>query len=263
VKNILDIKVPERLQTKVTTSNEIIDFAMGDNKITGITPSSVIYFTGVSGCGKSTILRQMCDSSHNCVSLYNCTEESEIQIALKCDSLKLKNGFLVETYEEVQDVIAAANNTINQFPFKQFILVVDSLPYMRINGERDDIEVTKKLKDWVKDTYSILFLVGHTTKAGKFAGKNEIQHLIDAHCHLYLDKKKQRWCDVLKNRFGDTKSFKFDVDSGGVTIHHESEDDELENIDNIFNIEEEKKYKPDEIILKEFNEDISRIFGGI
>jgi predicted ATP-dependent serine protease len=258
--NVLDITIPEELKTRIKTKNSVIDVILGGGK--GIVPSSVIYFTGVPGCGKSTILRQMGDSSFNeCCTVYNSLEESKAQVALKAKDLELKKGFFICTHDDPDQLILNANKVVKNYPEKIPILIVDSLPGMQIGGKNDGVKVAERLVDWTKQMYGILFLIGHSIKSGKFAGKNEIQHLLDAHCHLYIDKRKRRWIDVIKDRFGVSKTYEMGIGNQGVYLIDDDVGVKEEEI-KIFDLEEtpSSEYETDAEILRHYDEEISKLF---
>ena len=59
--------------------------------------------------------------------------------------------------------------------------------------------------------YGVTYLSRHTgqvTKSGDFAGKQQVKHTVDVHCHLFIDEAKnsetygERLFEIQKNRFG-------------------------------------------------------------
>ena len=92
--NILDVKVPAALRTKVKTGIDYIDGSFGGQ---GVTPSSVTLFTGTPGAGKTTMMLNLVDSlvGQGAIGVFNTGEESLYQVKMTAERLKLKNGFAV------------------------------------------------------------------------------------------------------------------------------------------------------------------------
>ena len=57
--NILDVKVPEKLRTRVKSGLTYFDDALGGR---GFTPSAVTLFTGTPGAGKTTMMLELANS---------------------------------------------------------------------------------------------------------------------------------------------------------------------------------------------------------
>jgi len=70
------------------------------------------------------------------------------------------------------------------------------------------VRCLEKLCQFAKDTYAIIIVIGQVNKNGELAGKQVLKHMIDAHCHLYVDTDRrsetygERLFEVQKNRFG-------------------------------------------------------------
>jgi predicted ATP-dependent serine protease len=68
--------------------------------------------------------------------------------------------------------------------------------------------VIPQFANFCKETYSIGVIIGQVNKAGDFAGKQSIKHMIDCHAHLFIDTKDKsetqgmRIFEMQKNRYG-------------------------------------------------------------
>ena len=91
-KNIMDIKVPKKLRSRIKTGIKFVDDAFGGE---GFTPSAVTFFTGTPGAGKTTLMLKMADAltGRGANVVFNTAEESLFQVKLVAERLNLKNGF--------------------------------------------------------------------------------------------------------------------------------------------------------------------------
>ena len=228
--NIMDIEVPEQLKLNISTGwSEIDQLFSGD----GIMPSTVAMITGTAGAGKSSLIIQLADQitgygikhqddkTKGGVVLYNGLEESFYQVKRVIDRIELKNGFIPSYESEVNALIEKANKVrdLPENKDKQFFLFVDSLACLEV--KRDDhkrgrdkgkdaqmIEAAQMLTNWAKETFSIVFLIGHVNKKNEFAGRQTLKHIIDCHLHLDIDTDRRsinygdRIATMEKNRTG-------------------------------------------------------------
>ena len=246
--NIKQIKIPPQMEKNVSTGHPKLDILLGGD---GVTPSTVCLLTGVPGSAKTTLSVQMADSISKAghLSLYNTCEESLMQLSRVAKRLRVENGFFVSSHRSVFDLINHADILREQNPGKQLFLFVDSLQTVECPNVRWDektgkmlldkngepikrlgrptgahgaqVEITKILTTWCKNTYSILFLIGQVNKDGDFAGRQAIKHWVDAHLHLSISKdyktKGQRIAEMTKNRFGCAGIFyPFELEARGV-----------------------------------------------
>lgn len=219
--NVMDLEVPAELEKVVPTGVPFIDEILGDDEeeAGGFTPSTCMLFTGTPGAGKSTLMIQVADAitgQKDTMCLYNTAEESPIQVRKRVKKMGIKNGFYIGQDTMVRDIIKHAKLLQKKFPKKQLILVVDSLQAIDDgrypNGHTNSmtaVRATEMLADFCKETFAICIIIGHCTKDEEtFAGKQQIKHIVDAHAHLKIDKKRKsptfgmRLLEVQKNRFG-------------------------------------------------------------
>jgi len=67
-----------------------------------------------------------------------------------------------------------------------------------------------------------MFLIGHITKGGDFAGPMSLKHDLDAHIHLKCNKDSgNRILELLKNRFGPaTIPYEFPISASGIDFQN-------------------------------------------
>jgi predicted ATP-dependent serine protease len=212
--NILDLVIPPQLEESILTGVKWFDDALGGY---GLTPSQVCLFTGTPGAGKTTTMLQIADAwtkSGN-ICLLNTVEEALVQVRKVTKRLGLTSGFicgqdrLVPAALEHFDQLRAAN------PNKKALIILDSLQ-VHDDGKYKDggtnsmtpVRIAEMVSEYCKATYAMTIMIGQVTKGGKFAGKQQLQHNIDSHAHVYIDQRPtsetygKRIFKFEKNRFG-------------------------------------------------------------
>jgi len=226
--NIRDITVPEHMRVRIKTGLAWFDEVFGGE---GLVPSQCGIFTGTPGAGKTTACLQLADSLMGAghVALFNTCEESGYQVKMTAERLNLKNGFVFGQDRLVSDIIKHAKELIDKQvkgkkakdkkTAKQLFLILDSLPCFDDGKYADGgtnsmtaVRVTEQLTDFCKKGYKgvhpIMIMIGHVTKGGQFAGKQQVKHTVDFHAHLFIDEQKNsdtyghRLLELQKNRFG-------------------------------------------------------------
>ena len=217
--NVNDVKVPVKLRERRLTGLSWFDDAFGGE---GLVPSTLHMISGMPGAGKSTLARQLGNSitksGHICIG--NSGEESPYQVAMACERLNFKHGFLVGQETMVPELLNYADNVRKAHPTKQLFLLQDSLQTFddgkyvdkfgnsRGTNGSTPVRATEMLTKYCKDTYTICLFIAQCTKNGDFAGKNTVLHAVDGRGHLYFDedKKSETWgkrlFEVSKNRWG-------------------------------------------------------------
>lgn len=173
----------------------------------GIVAGTLVLIGGDPGIGKSTLLLQVADklSSHGTLVLYISGEESERQIKLRGERLKLNatNLYLLpETnleniFHEVERlkpgaIIVDSIQTV-------FSALIESAP-----GSVSQVrEVAHQFLLLAKNRSLPVFLIGHITKDGSIAGPRTLEHIVDT--VLYFEGERHhnhRIVRATKNRFG-------------------------------------------------------------
>lgn len=175
----------------------------------GLIPGSVSLIGGPPGTGKSTLLLQAAQklSGFGRV-LYISGEESNKQIKTRARRLNLDSEkVLIYSGRNI-------NNALNQIlKTNPVCVIVDSIQSLGTGGETDSAlgstkqvrELGQRFAELAKKEEIATILIGHITKAGKFAGPKAIEHLVDA--TFYLEGEKEDRTRILrpnKNRFGST-----------------------------------------------------------
>lgn len=234
--NVNEVKVPARLRERRKTGLSWFDDAFGGE---GFVPSTVHMLSGMPAAGKSTMVRQLGNAitkeGHICI--MNSGEESLYQVAMACERLNFKHGFLVGQETMVPALLTYCDNVRNEpkNKGKQLFLLQDSLQTLD-DGKYCDklgvsrgttgttpVRVTEMLTNYCKETYSIALFIAQCTKGGDFAGKNTVLHAVDGRGHLYWDddKKSETWgkrlFEVSKNRWGcNGRTFIIGMDKTGL-----------------------------------------------
>lgn len=169
----------------------------------GILPGSSILFTGMPGAGKSTMCLQLADllqKNSNRSVLYNIGEENRSMVKIRANRIGISGNFCVSQFSEIDQLVKYCRENAVE------VLFQDSLQSLRDNGASGHNllkSVTKKLHNLSKIEDTTVFIVGHITKGGGFAGPQEIKHDVDAHVHLSLNTDSgNRIIEFQKNRFG-------------------------------------------------------------
>lgn len=173
----------------------------------GIVNGSIVLVAGEPGIGKSTLFLQNGLLQNNITTLYISGEESEQQIKMRADRLKIKNDnfyLLTETYTQ------AIFQEIKKL--KPQLVIVDSIQTLQSNliesapGSVSQIrECAAEFQRFAKETNTPVFLIGHITKDGSIAGPKILEHMVDTVLQFEGDRHyTYRILRTLKNRFGST-----------------------------------------------------------
>src|SRR5688572_14686656 len=173
----------------------------------GIVPGSIVLVAGEPGIGKSTLFLQSGLALNNITTLYISGEESEQQIKMRADRLKLSNSNFYLLTETLTQVIFQEIKKL-----KPQLVIVDSIqtlqsPYIESSpGSVSQIrECAAEFQRFAKDTNIPVFLIGHITKDGNIAGPKILEHMVDTVLQFEGDRHyAYRILRTLKKRFGST-----------------------------------------------------------
>ena len=173
----------------------------------GIVPGSIVLVGGEPGIGKSTLFLQHGLMMNEIVVLYISGEESEQQIKMRADRLKMANdNFYLLTETSVQAIFEEIKKLQPQ------LVIVDSIQTIQSNlidssaGSVSQIrECAAEFQRFAKETNTPVFLIGHITKDGSIAGPKILEHMVDTVLQFEGDRHyAYRILRTLKNRFGST-----------------------------------------------------------
>jgi DNA repair protein RadA/Sms len=200
----IPLEEAQRRPTEITEFDRVI----GGGLIAG----SVVLVGGEPGIGKSTLLLQVAAQlAHAAPSpvLYVSGEESPGQIKLRAERLALgetNNLFIVHE----QNLSAICTHVLQT---KAAAVMIDSIQTVFPEGESVGLGTTHQvgqatfaLSQLARAQKIPIFLIGHITKSGDFAGPKAIEHLVDV--ALYVEGGREsdvRIVRAVKNRFGSTE----------------------------------------------------------
>lgn len=223
---IKDIKVPEKFFKRTKMEVSVLDELFGGQDWPGILPGTSILFTGMPGAGKSTAALQFADLLQRNAGrniLYNTGEESEYMIKLRADRLGIAGNFGLSVIDDLDLLVKVCLETGVETLFQdslQSLLILpkcgrhefysakcpacakeartSSLPRAQMLKA-----VTKRLHRFAKEHDVNVWIIGHITKGGDFAGPMEVKHDVDVHAHIRLNPDTMaREFMLTKNRFG-------------------------------------------------------------
>jgi DNA repair protein RadA/Sms len=178
----------------------------------GIVPGSIVLIAGEPGIGKSTLFLQNGLWLKNVPVLYISGEESEQQIKMRADRLKLNpsagsgENFYLLTETSTQIIFQEIKKLRPQ------LIIVDSIQTLQtpfIDSSPGSVsqirECAAEFQRFAKETNTPVFLIGHITKEGSIAGPKILEHMVDTVLQFEGDRHyAYRILRTLKNRFGST-----------------------------------------------------------
>jgi DNA repair protein RadA/Sms len=199
--SLSEIKSSE--EKRLPTSDAELNRVLGG----GIVPGSLVLVAGEPGIGKSTLFLQNGLWLKDVSVLYVSGEESEQQIKMRADRLKLKNDkFFLLTETSTQTIFQEIKK------LKPQLVIVDSIQTLHTSfidsspGSVSQIrECAAEFQRFAKETNTPVFLIGHITKDGSIAGPKILEHMVDTVLQFEGDRHyAYRILRTLKNRFGST-----------------------------------------------------------
>ncbi len=178
----------------------------------GIVPGSIVLIAGEPGIGKSTLFLQNGLWLKDVVVLYISGEESEQQIKMRADRLKLNSvassgeNFYLLTETSTQIIFQEIKKLRPQ------LVIIDSIQTLQtpfIDSSPGSVsqirECAAEFQRFAKETNTPVFLIGHITKEGSIAGPKILEHMVDTVLQFEGDRHyAYRVLRTLKNRFGST-----------------------------------------------------------
>ncbi|MBS1947438.1 MAG: DNA repair protein RadA [Bacteroidetes bacterium] len=190
-------------EKRLNTGDAELDRVLGG----GIVAGSIILIAGEPGIGKSTLFLQTGLLLNRTVVLYVSGEESEQQIKMRADRLKIQTeNFYLLTETSTQTIFQEIKK------LKPQLVIIDSVqtlqsPYIESSpGSVSQVrECAAEFQRFAKETNTPVFLIGHITKDGAIAGPKILEHMVDTVLQFEGDRHyAYRILRTLKNRFGST-----------------------------------------------------------
>ncbi len=219
--NFNQIKVSNAPTLK--TGNEKFDNWF--SKKGGMVLRSAVYVSGTSGAGKTTLMVNMMNWLKD---VTTCMYEREVE----AQDVKEQTSNIVFNHNNAHICDIKTHPHFNEFlkeldTLKPKVVIVDSLQAIAMDDfpemNEDDAcnHIVKILRQWTSDNNAVLFLIGHNTKEGEFAGKNTIMQFMDAHIDMVFDKKANTrtmsWGK--KNRKGPMGTLYYTFEESGLELH--------------------------------------------
>ncbi|MDP4129556.1 MAG: DNA repair protein RadA [Bacteroidota bacterium] len=212
-KEIKTISIHEVLsaeEKRIITPDAELNRVLGGGIVTG----GMVLVAGEPGIGKSTLFLQIGLMLKDIVTLYISGEESEQQIRMRADRLKVRerrlmnnnNNFYLLTETSTQSIFQEIKKLNPQ------VVIVDSIQTLQSSyiestpGSVSQIrECAAEFQRFAKETNTPVFLIGHITKEGNIAGPKILEHMVDTVLQFEGDRHyTYRILRTLKNRFGST-----------------------------------------------------------
>jgi DNA repair protein RadA/Sms len=190
-------------EKRLTTADPELNRVLGG----GIVPGSIVLVAGEPGIGKSTLFLQNGLWLKDAIVLYISGEESEQQIKMRADRMKLRNeNFYLLTETSTQIIFQEIKK------LKPQLVIVDSVQTLQtplIDSSPGSVsqirECAAEFQRFAKETNTPVFLIGHITKDGSIAGPKILEHMVDTVLQFEGDRHyAYRILRTLKNRFGST-----------------------------------------------------------
>lgn len=194
-------EIPDTKEERIITQDQELNRVLGG----GIVNGSIVLIAGEPGIGKSTLFLQNGLLMNGVRVLYVSGEESEQQIKMRADRLKIKHSdFYLLTETSTQVIFQEVKKV------KPQLLIIDSIQTLQSNyidsspGSVSQIrECASELQRFAKETNIPVFMIGHITKDGTVAGPKILEHMVDTVLQFEGDRHyAYRILRTIKNRFG-------------------------------------------------------------
>jgi predicted ATP-dependent serine protease len=217
-KSFGDIKVVN--ENNIMTGNQTFDKWF--SKDGGIVPGSIIFVTGTSGAGKTTLMINLMNWLQDYKSSFYSREMSigSLKQQVKDYNFKNNNAYFVDDEDcpHLNDYFVELETIKPEFVIVDSLQAIASIDFPEMSEEKASVIVRQKLEQWCKANGSTLFLIGHNTKDNEFAGKNTNMQMVDAHMVLEYDQKNEsrRIYWGKKNRKGPMGELFYKIENGSI-----------------------------------------------
>ncbi len=196
-------EVPARNEERIQLPDAEINRVLGG----GLVPGSLVLMGGEPGIGKSTLLLQISLALKKRTILYVSGEESEQQIKMRAERLKMSaENFFVLTDTSLDNIFRQISEINPE------IVIVDSIQTIfssKIDSSAGSVsqirECSGEFLRFAKESGVPVILIGHITKDGTIAGPKILEHMVDTVLQFEGDRHHvYRILRSIKNRFGST-----------------------------------------------------------
>ncbi|ACO85052.1 DNA repair protein RadA [Clostridium botulinum] len=212
IKNINIKSEPKIISTIKSSEYERLDTGINElNRVLGggIVKGSLTLISGSPGIGKSTILLQAANNIATKYGkiLYVSGEESEEQIKMRADRLKVISKDIYILSETNVDIIKEHITTINP----KFVIIdsIQTLFKSELSSAPGTVSQVRQCSNDImlisKSNNIPFFIVAHVTKQGELAGPRVLEHMVDTVLSFEGERTQEfRILRTVKNRFGTT-----------------------------------------------------------
>ncbi|EPY2304230.1 DNA repair protein RadA [Clostridium sporogenes] len=212
IKNINIKSEPKMISTIKSSEYERLDTGIKElNRVLGggIVKGSLTLISGSPGIGKSTILLQAVNNiaTNYGKVLYVSGEESEEQIKMRADRLKVISKDIYILSETNVDIIKEHITTINP----KFVIIdsIQTLFKSELSSAPGTVSQVRQCSNDImlisKNNNIPFFIVAHVTKQGELAGPRVLEHMVDTVLSFEGERTQEfRILRTVKNRFGTT-----------------------------------------------------------
>lgn len=219
--NFSKIQINE--EPALRTGNEKFDKWF--SKKGGMVLRSAVYVSGTSGAGKTTLMINLMNWLKD---VTTCIYEREVE----AQDIKEQTSNVEFSHNNAYACDIKTHPHFNDFlkeldVIKPKVLIVDSIQaiamedFTNITEEAACNYISQVLRQWVRDNNAVLFVIGHNTKEGEFAGRNTIMQFMDAHIDMVFDKKANTrtmsWGK--KNRKGPMGTLYYTFEEKGIELY--------------------------------------------
>ena len=202
-KTVLLNDVTSTTEDRILTGDAELNRVLGG----GIVGGSIVLVAGEPGIGKSTLFLQVGLQLKGIRTLYISGEESEQQIKMRADRIKIVNDDFYLLTETATNILFQEIKKL-----RPQLVIIDSIQTLQSSliesspGSVSQIrECAAEFQRFAKETNTPVFLIGHITKDGSIAGPKILEHMVDTVLQFEGDRHyAYRILRTIKNRFGST-----------------------------------------------------------
>lgn len=221
MKNYQDVKMIET--PSVNLGNDLLNSLFSTQK--GVEWGTLIFLTGTSGAGKTTLCKKLQSLISDHISLFYSREM--MSHLVKKQTLRLDithdNAFIADSkdyphFNQLMEMVESRGDVK--------ILMIDSVQRVANDFIKDGMtreaamrHIYGVLTEWKDRTSGVVILIGQLTKDGDYEGASFLKFDADAHVHMVFDEKKNtRTIETTKNRMGKLGKLYYEILDSSETI---------------------------------------------